>query len=423
MDNFTFFVVRHEFVLVGLTFSICALIVLLQSNIPGLNGRAQDLHSVQAAHTNLTPRLGGVAVFATLCIGIVFVPVENSTSYGKFMLATGVLFTVGLLEDIGFRVPPRRRLAAAAVASLVVIGLFGVWIPRADIPGLDLFLHHWMVGIPLTLFATVGIANGFNLIDGVNGLAAVTAVAGAVALGVIAENGGYTTMMDLTLILVAGITGFLLLNYPFGLIFLGDAGAYTIGFVLSWFGIAVLLNVPDASPWAILLTLFWPVADTLLAIYRRVRRAAAPMAADRLHVHQIMMRALEICVLGRKRRHIANPLSTLILAPFVILPPIAGALLWDQTIQSFAAVMVFGILLFASYAAAPSLIRQFRKTARGVVSSVETNQKIPAVAQVKNFIFLERENVSIPRFTYRKPLGSAKNYPHVCATTPLRVSK
>lgn len=134
-----------------------------------------------------------------------------------------------------------------------------------------------------------------------------------------------------------------------------------LGFVLSWFGISVLVNVPEASPWAILLTMFWPVADTLLAIYRRSRLKAAPMAPDRLHVHQMTMRALEICVLGRYRRHNANPLCTLVLAPFVIAPPIAGVHFWNQTIMAFTAVVVFSALFFGTYAASLMLIPRFRR--------------------------------------------------------------
>jgi hypothetical protein len=73
------------------------------------------------------------------------------------------------------------------------------------------------------------------------------------------------------------------------------------------------------------------------------------------------MRVLEICVLVQNRRQIANPLTTLVLAPFVIAPPIAGVLLWNQNWNAFLAVLAFGLLLFVGYAAAPSLIRRFRR--------------------------------------------------------------
>jgi UDP-N-acetylmuramyl pentapeptide phosphotransferase/UDP-N-acetylglucosamine-1-phosphate transferase len=225
-------------------------------------------------------------------------------------------------------------------------------------------MPHWVVGVPITLLVTAGVANGFNLIDGVNGLAALTAFTAAVALGLIAHQAGYSLMTDLTTTLAAGICGFLLFNYPFGLIFLGDAGAYTLGFVLSWFGIAVLIRAPDVSPWAILLTMFWPVADTLLAIYRRSRRNVSKTEPDRLHVHQMVMRALEICMLGRDKRHIANPLSTIVLMPFVIAPPVAGVLLWNQPRASALAAALFFCLVFSFYAVMPIIICRVRRRFR-----------------------------------------------------------
>jgi UDP-GlcNAc:undecaprenyl-phosphate/decaprenyl-phosphate GlcNAc-1-phosphate transferase len=246
------------------------------------------------------------------------------------------------------------------VASLLVIGLLDVWLPRVDIPGFDGFMSQWWLGVPMTLLVTVGLANGFNLIDGVNGLASLTAGIAAVALSLIAYQAGYFAMVELALMLASVILGFFLVNYPFGFIFLGDAGAYTLGFVLSWFSISVLRHAPDASPWAILLTMFWPVADTLLAIWRRGRRKSDAMAPDRLHVHQMVMRGVEICFLGRKRRQIANPLSTLILAPFVMAPPLAGVLLWNQTVLAFCAAASFSVLFFCAYWVAPRVIARCR---------------------------------------------------------------
>lgn len=312
-------------------------------------------------HVRLTPRVGGIAIFASLLLSVLFAPDPVSGPYAKFVAATSLLFIVGLAEDVGFRVSPLGRLLAVACASLIVIWLFDIWLPGIGVPHLDIYFQHWVVGIPVTLLVTAGIANGFNLIDGVNGLASLAAVVAAFALSQIASQAGFANMIQLTLMFAVLMLGFFVVNYPFGFIFLGDAGAYTLGFVLSWFGVSLLINSPSISPWAILLTLFWPVADMLLAIYRRYRRMTAISAPDRLHVHQMVMRALEICFVGRSRRHIANPLTTLVLSPFVIAPPVAGVLFWNQNQNAFFAVVTFGILFFASYAAAPRLIQRFRR--------------------------------------------------------------
>ena len=82
------------------------------------------------------------------------------------------------------------------------------------------------------------------------------------------------------------------------------------------------------------------------------------MAADRLHVHHLVMRALEIYVLGRDRRHIANPLTTLVLAPFVLAPPLAGVLLWDNSLWACVAVLGFTWLFFGSYGLAFVVLRR-----------------------------------------------------------------
>ena len=342
---------------------ICIGIFLIRDIFPRLSGRRHDLYAVQSMHTQMTPRVGGVAIFGALGLSVLFAPEQISDRYADFVLATSILFVVALLEDLGIHISAQNRLLAAVAASLAVIVLLGVWVPRLDIPGLDAALGYWIIGVPVTLVLTAGVSNAFNMIDGVNGMSALAAITAALALSQISYAADYTIMVHLATMLAAAVLGFFLVNYPFGLIFLGDAGAYTLGFVLSWFGISILLNAPDVSPWALLLTMFWPVADMCLAIYRRFRRKAGAMAADRLHVHQMVMRALEICVLGRERRKIANPLTTLVLAPFVITPPLFGVMFWDHSLMAFLSVLVFSLIFVASYSVAPKVVRRFRRVA------------------------------------------------------------
>ena len=350
----------NELILVITSFFLCCLLIALRRHVPRLTGAVGNMSAVQSMHIRPTPRVGGLAIFGSLGICLVFLPVQLSSVYGKLFVATSFLFVLGLLEDLGFGISPRNRLLAAIASSIAMMFLFGTWLPRADVPGLNILLTHWSAGGFLTVLLTVGIANGFNMIDGVNGLASMTAFITALALSLIASQSGYIVIAQLAVMVAACILGFLFMNYPFGLIFLGDAGACTLGFVLSWFGILILVNVPEVTPWAILLTMFWPVADMLLAIYRRARRSSDTMAPDRLHVHQLVMRAIEICFLGRKNRSIANPLSTFVLFPFVAAPPIVGVIFWNQTILAILSVIIFGFLFFSSYAAAIIVIKHNR---------------------------------------------------------------
>ena len=347
----------HSAVLSGLSFCFCVMLIGLSGRYPRLAGATSNLSAVQASHIRSTPRVAGVAIFAALAVSITFAPEAFVQRYAIFMAATSLIFIPGLLEDLGFGVSPRLRLLAAVFASLAVSLLLEIWLPRSGIALLDPFLSYPLVGIPLTVFLITGVTNGFNLIDGVNGLAAIAAIICSLALALIAQQVGYLAMVKFNLMLTAAILGFALLNYPWGKIFLGDAGAYTIGFVLSWFGVSILARYPDVSPWAILLTVFWPVADTLLAIYRRGLRRSSAVLPDRLHVHQLVMRALEIHVLGRGKRHIANPLTTLVLAPFVMVPPITAVIVWNEPGAALVFVCLYSIVFIACYILAFPVLR------------------------------------------------------------------
>jgi UDP-N-acetylmuramyl pentapeptide phosphotransferase/UDP-N-acetylglucosamine-1-phosphate transferase len=345
----------NELFLTLVVFLACGTIVYLSRIAPGMTGAVDRLGAVQTSHERPTPRIGGLAIFAGLLISLSFAPLAISDLYQKLLIGTGLVFIVALAEDLGVNISARVRLIAVLIASSLVMLLLGVWFHRADVAGLDVLLGHWSFGIPITLLVTAGIANGFNLIDGVNGLAAFTGVIAALALAFISESASYGPMVPLTLMLAAVLIGFFVWNFPFGSIFLGDAGAYTIGFILSWFAIMIVVNAPTVSPWAVLLTMFWPVADTALAIWRRAGRRRSTMLPDKLHVHQLVMRALEIHVLGRRRRRLANPLSTVLIAPFIIGPAVAGVVFWNDTLSALLAFLACSMIFFTSYSVAFSI--------------------------------------------------------------------
>lgn len=204
----------------------CGALIALARFTPRLGGRHGDMNAVQAMHDGLIPRVGGIAIFGALACSAFFAPDAITQSYIEFLVATSLVFVVGLKEDLGFHVSPRLRLLAIVAASLMVIVLLDVWLPRIGAPFVDELLQYWFIGVPFTLLMTADVSNGFNLIDGVNGLASMTAITASVAIALIAHQGGYTAMVTLSVMLAALTLGFFIVNFPFGLIFLGDAGAY-----------------------------------------------------------------------------------------------------------------------------------------------------------------------------------------------------
>ena len=191
----------------------------------------------------------------------------------------------------------------------------------------------------------MGVVNAFNLIDGLNGLSSYVSISIAASMAIIAyqvENPQLSIFLSL---LVAAVLGFLALNFPFGKIFLGDGGAYSLGHILVWSAVLLINKATEVSPFAILLIFFWPVADTGLAIWRRWKLGNPADRPDRLHFHQLAMRFLEIRFFGREKRQIVNPLSTLLLAPMISLPQVLGVIFWNNYFATVVSTLGVVLLL------------------------------------------------------------------------------
>ncbi|MBK5945966.1 hypothetical protein CCR83_05740 [Rhodobacter veldkampii DSM 11550] len=333
----------------SISFLVCATVLATRGlHLPFAHRRA-DTRAVQAAHRVPTPRLGGLALFAGLLCVAVLAPPSLSDSFMTFAIAMLPVFLAGLLEDLGRRISPLGRLLAAAASSGLVIWFLGVWLTRLDVPGIDFLMAFAPFAILFTVFAVVGVCHAFNLIDGLNGLASGAGVLTALGLAAVALRAGDPALAEVGLMIVAALIGFLVFNFPAGRIFLGDAGAYSLGHILAWLSIGLMVHHTDVSPWAMLLIFFWPVADTFFAIWRRQRAGRPTGQPDRLHFHQLVMRAIEILVLGRNVRHVANPLSTAVMLPMIAAPVIAGVLLWNAPLLACLAMIAFGALFVGSY--------------------------------------------------------------------------
>lgn len=296
-----------------------------------------------------TPRIGGVAVVtSTVLLSAVIPDVENHDIW-LLILSLWPVFLVGLAEDLGFSVSPKNRLIAAALSSLVALLLFRLWIPRFDVPFLDDIIIFAPIAIALTLFGGSGICNAFNLVDGVNGLSGSIAIVVATSLAIIAAINGLTEISTWCMALIGALLGFLVFNFPLGKIFMGDAGAYSVGHILAWLAILLLNFIPELTPWSLVLIFFWPIADTILAIFRRRRAGRRADQPDRLHFHQLVMRALEIDLLGRNMRHISNPLSTILMLPMFTVPSILGVLLWRNPLAAFFSCLLLATLFVLTY--------------------------------------------------------------------------
>ena len=332
-----------------MSFALSVLIMLFHERRPHLAARRDDLSAVQKSHIVPTPRIGGLAILG----GALIIPLVQEHQSSAWFIA--LLFSLvpvavaGLAEDLGFRMSPLTRLFAAALSSITAIMLIDVWIPRLDVMGLDALMHWKLFAFTFTIVATTGVCHAFNIIDGINGLSGGVSVGSILGLTAIAGHAHDLGGVEIGLLLTAAVLGFLVLNFPFGKLFLGDAGAYSLGHIIVWYSIYLVWTINDLTTWAVALILFWPLADTLYSIYRRRYTGKKLDQPDRLHFHQVVMRTLQIYFLGHNKMALANPLATAVMTPLFLAPTLTGVLLWNQPLLAALALLGFAVAFVLAY--------------------------------------------------------------------------
>ena len=213
----------------------------------------------------------------------------------------------------------------------------------------DTILSITFFGVAFTIFASTGMTHAINLIDGLNGLSSAAVISIMGSFGLVAYTFGHEDLLMLNAVVCVAFLGFLLLNFPNGKIFLGDAGAYSIGHIIAWNAILLAQREPDISPWAILLILLWPVFDTLFAIFRRFSRGEPISKPDRLHFHHMLMRLIRVSAPTKITAENSNPIGSLATWPFLVTPCIFGYLFIDNSKYALLSIALLCAFYTISY--------------------------------------------------------------------------
>jgi len=304
----------------------------------------------QKFHVQPTPRIGGVAVLAG---AIAAVSALSAAIPEAFELLSALLgcalfaFAGGLAEDLSKRVAARVRLALTFVSAALGYFWLDARVAGLQVAGADAALGVALVCFALTLFAVGGFAHAMNIIDGFNGLAGVVALIYLVAIAGIAAAVGDQPLQWASLALGAAIAGFLAFNYPRGLIFLGDGGAYLIGFLIAELAVLLVQRNSEVSPWFALTLLAYPIVETVFSMYRkRVLCGQSPADPDGLHLHMLIHKRLLRRYRG-SRTVWANALTAPFLWILALLGAVPAMLFWDRTgllqcvVLGFAATYVW----------------------------------------------------------------------------------
>lgn len=302
----------------------------IDDTIPGL-------HKV---HRTPVPRIGGFGILAGVAAGAFMLDAAEATWMLLFLLASLLAFAGGFLEDLTRKVSPYSRLLFAFGAAAVGYVLLDARITDLDLPFDDYLFEYQLFAFGFTLFAVGGFAHATNIIDGMNGLSGFVATAILAAIAAIAWQVGDERILSAALIVMAATLGFLVWNFPRGVLFAGDGGAYFLGFAIAELAVLLVHRNSEVSPWFALLALWYPVWETLYSMYRRkVVRGRSPADADGLHLHTLVYRRI---VKFHARPVARSAVTTLCMLTLSLATVVPAWLYWDETwiLQAFAAVFV-----------------------------------------------------------------------------------
>ena len=314
-----------------------------------------DMSGVQKFHHMPVPRIGGLGIALAVMLALVARWFEHSEvgTFGLLLLVSALpAFSAGFIEDVTKRVGVSVRLLATAFSAGLAGWILGAWLPSLQIFGIDTLMlaYPWLAAV-ITCFAVAGVANAFNIIDGYNGLSGMVGFIILAGIAYVAFQLGDFPIMISAMALMGALLGFLFWNYPRGLIFLGDGGAYFVGFWIAELSVLLTARHPEVSKWFPLLLCFYPIFETLFTIYRRVFVLRThPGMPDAAHLHQIIYKRLVRWAVGSslpEDRVIRNALTAPYLWVLTSVTVIPAVLFWRYAwvLQIFALFFAVGYVL------------------------------------------------------------------------------
>ena len=352
--------------LIAFAVALITTLLIVRGAAPGSGwGAALDgqMEGPLKFHAAPVPRTGGLGIVWGLVVALLLISFqghEAASSGWWLLLCAAPVFIAGITEDVTKKIGPAVRLLASGISAVLAAWLLGASLRSTGIAPMDLLVATAAGSIALTAVTVAGVTNAVNIIDGFNGLASMCTMIMLAALAYVSFQVGDMVVMSLALAAIGAILGFFVWNFPAGLVFLGDGGAYFIGFWFAELSVLLLVRNPgEVSPLTPLLICVYPVFETLFSIYRRRLRGTSPGMPDGIHLHTLIYRrVMRWAVPDRSAR--AMTLRNSMTAPYLwfvcMLSVIPAMLFWNHT----PVVGVFLGLFVLSYLALYWRIVRFR---------------------------------------------------------------
>ena len=331
-------------------FAISAAVMVLIVLTQRWHGRwsYDSTKGVQKTHQGNVPRIGGIALFIGMWLTGTQLSSTSQEILNTVLILTAIAFSFGLLEDLTKKVSVAIRLWATLLPGVVAYFLTGYSLNYFGIAPIDWVLQWTVLSVLFTAFAICGITHAINMIDGYNGLAGWATVWILLGIWAISTACGDRELAQISLVFVGATAGFLLLNWPWGKVFLGDGGSYFLGSSIACLCVLLVLRNPSVSPFACLVLCSYPVIEALYSIWRRFKNKKSSGNPDRQHLHQLIGEKLIYPALGKKLSIRAKSASTgFAVGLFCIPAAIMAFALYDQQsgLVALFCALTFGYIM------------------------------------------------------------------------------
>lgn len=305
-------------------------------NFKPISNFISEYQGIQRVHEGEVQRIGGLIIFLIFSIFTLFS--KSDSNIFNILVVFSPLFLITLIEDIIYPIHYKVRLFLMFLSSLIIIFFFITKLPIID--GIPLVSKLFEIDIANKLFfviALVTLMNGFNFIDGMNGLLGFYVIGSLLSILSLYYVASYTIFLNEIFILIILLFLFILLNYPWGKIFMGDSGAYFFAFILGMIVIDFFGSNVNISSWNACLIFFYPTIEVIYSFIRKIYNCKSPFSPDREHLH---LKIYDLIIKGTNKPRLSNNLTTIFLSLFLSIPPLMIKLFYDNQ-----AVIIFSVLL------------------------------------------------------------------------------
>ncbi len=299
-ESIQFFETKMFYVFLFVSFFMTFLVILTRRY--HIKFTSDYSSGIQKVHDKIVPRIGGVSIFLSIVI-IYFILYEYQFTRGLLVpviIGAFPAFFSGLLDDITHSVSASVRLIATMFGALYLWWGSGLLVTNVEIPFIDYLFQFSLFSVCFSLICIAGVCHSMNLIDGLNGLSSGFAIMALFFISIVSKQIGDNDLNLLCLIFLYIILGFFILNFLTGKIFLGDCGAYLLGFILASLAIQLSARNYDISPWTSLIFCSYPVIETIFTIIRRIKNRKSIHEPDNLHLHHLVSELIDLKIKNKK---------------------------------------------------------------------------------------------------------------------------